>query len=238
MLSRLFFWISMIILLLFASVLADRKSYVWTYEYHTTPRGELELENYLDFEAPHWKDKSTSTWKNQIELEYGITRSWDIALYQVFSQTSSGPYKFSQMKLRTRYGLGKYGIFGVDPVLYLEYKRPADASAASVLEGKLILAKDLNKFNLAGNLTLEKELASGTEWENEYSWGSSYHFVPAFKAGIEMTGNFESKEQNRIELGPTLSFEGKKFFITTGMLWGLNDTSNDFRFRYILGLEL
>ncbi len=238
MLRRVSFLFLIFILLSFSSIWADRKSYVWTYEYQTTPRGELELENYLDFEAPRWGDQSSSSWKNQIELEYGITHSWDVALYQVFSQTSSGPYKFSQMKLRTRYGLGKAGIFPIDPVLYFEFKRPVETSAASVLEGKLILAKDLNKFNLAGNFTLEKELVSGTTWEKEYSWGSSYQFVPAFKAGMEMTGNFESKDQNRAELGPTFSFEGKKFFITTGMLWGLNNSSNDFRFRYILGLEL
>src|SRR5574341_2198745 len=115
MLKKLLFLFFIFTFFLFSSVWADRKSYVWTYEYQTTPKGELELENYLDFAAPNWQDKSTSTWKNQIELEYGITHSWDIALYQVFSQTSSGPYKFSQMKLRTRYAIDKPGVFPVDP---------------------------------------------------------------------------------------------------------------------------
>ncbi len=238
MLIKLVSLLSLFIFLLSSSVWADRRSYVWTYEYMITHKGELELENYLDFEAPNWNDKSTSSWTNQIELEYGITKSWDIALYQVFSQANSGSYKFNQMKLRTRYRLFEAGRYPINPLIYLEYKRPSNPSAPSALEGKLVLAKDIEQLNLSSNIILEKELSSGSDWETEYTVGGSYHFLSAFKAGAELIGNFESGNKNFINLGPTVSLADEKFFMTVGVLWGLSRQSDDFRFRYILGFEL
>src|SRR3990172_13305163 len=135
--------------------MADRRAYVWTYEYMTMPRGELELDNYLDFKSPDWGDKSTSEWLHKIELENGITDYWDVALYQVFTQNNTDGYKYDQMKIRTRYRFFEAGLFIVDPLLYLEYKRPANASDPNVLEGKVILARDIEQFNFAGNFILE-----------------------------------------------------------------------------------
>jgi hypothetical protein len=217
---------------------ADRRAYVWTYEYMTMPQGELELENYFDFRSPDWGNMSTSSWIHQVELEYGITDYWDLALYQVFSQNDTESYKYSRMKVRTRYRLFEAGLFIVDPLLYLEYQRPSNTSKPNLLEGKLVLARDFEQFNLATNFILEKELVAGSEWETGYALGGNYQFTPAFEAGLEITGNFDSGSQNQTHLGPTVSFASPKFFISAGALWGANDRSDDFRVRYILGLEL
>ena len=175
---------------------------------------------------------------HQLELEYGITDHWDMALYQVFSQNNSDGYKYDQMKLRARFRFFEAGLLVVDPLLYLEYKRPAQASEPNELEGKLILARDFDQFNLAGNFIIERELVSGAEWATEYAVGVNYQFVPAFKAGIEAIGNFESAQDNEALAGPTVSFAAEKFFLSAGALWGLNKQSDDFRLRYILGIEL
>ena len=204
----------------------------------TMPGGELELEYYLDYRAPDWGDKSTANWSHQIELEYGITDHWDLALYQVFSQPNSGSYRYSEMKFRTRYRLFEAGLFVADPLLYLELKRPSNSSDPNIFEGKFILAKEVRNFNLAGNFILERELISGAEWEKEYAVGSNYQIIPAVKAGVEVTGNFNSGSENHTLGGPTFSFASERFFITAGALWGTNDQSDDFRFRYIIGLEL
>jgi hypothetical protein len=204
----------------------------------TMPKGELELEYYLDYRSPDWGNKSISRWTHQIELEYGITDHFDAALYQVFVQDNADGYKYDEMKLRMRYRLFEAGLFVVDPLLYLEYKRPSNSSDPNELEGKLILARDFDQFNLAGNFILERELVSGAEWETEYAIGAGYEIVPAFKAGAEAIGNFKSGDENEILVGPTVSFAAEKFFITIGTLWGLNIQSDDFRLRYILGIEL
>lgn len=227
-----------LITLSFSGPQADDKSFVWTYEYITTSQGELELENYLDFKAPRWSDKSTAAWFHQIELEYGITKSWDVALYQVFSQTNSEGYKFNQMKLRTRIKfLGEEKLL-VNPMLYLEYKRPSNISAPNEIEGKLILAKEVKKLNLVGNFILEKKLISNSEWEKGYALGVSYRILAAVKGGMEIVGNFESGLANQFQLGPTFSFAAKNFFMAVGALWGANNQSDDLRFRYILGFDL
>jgi len=218
--------------------LADHRTYVWTYEYLTMPKGELELENYLDYKAPDWGDKSTSQWTHQLELEYGIIDHWDVALYQVFSQNNADGYKYDQMKFRMRYRFFETGLFMVDPLLYLEYKRPANASDPNVLEGKVILARNISQFNVAGNFIIERELVAGAEWETEYALGANYGISEIFKGGIETAGNFKSGDENEISLGPTIAFKSNKFSLSTGVLWGLNANSDDFRFRYILGLEL
>jgi len=235
---KLFFLALISIILSFSGSQADDKSLVWTYEYITTSQGELELENYLDFKAPRWSDKSTSSWFHQIELEYGITKSWDIALYQVFTQTNSEGYKFNQMKLRTRIKFPGEEKFAVNPMLYLEYKRPSNISAPNEIEGKLILAKEIKKLNLVSNFILEKKLISSSEWEKSYALGVNYQILPAVKSGMEMVGNFESGLANQFLLGPTFSFEAKKFFMVVGALWGINNQSDDLRFRYILGFDL
>jgi len=226
------------IFLTFSDSPADDKSFVWTYEYITTSPGELEMENYLDFKAPEWSNKSSSAWFHQIELEYGITKGWDVALYQVFSQTNSEGYKFNQMKLRTRIKFFSEEKFVANPMLYLEYKRPSNISAPNEIEGKLILARELSKLYVVGNFILEKELISSSEWEKGYALGVSYQILPAVKSGMETVGNFESGPVNQIHWGPTFSFEAKKFFMALGALWGANSQSDDFRFRYILGFDL
>ncbi len=198
----------------------------------------MELENFLDYRAPDWGDKQGSSWKHQLELEYGITGHWDMGLYQVFSQSNSSGFKYEEMKIETRYRLSESGLWAVNPLIYLEYKRPANASEPNELEGKLILARDFNRFNAAGNFVIEKKLISGSEWETEYALGANYHLVPSLKTGIEVIGNFESAQNNEALLGPTVSFAAEKFFLAAGALWGLNKQSDDFRLRYILGIEL
>jgi len=75
----------MMLLVLFAADVADadRRGYVWTYEYQTMPKDMSELEYYLTHKAPdfHKYDKK-NTWEHQLEYEYGLTDRWDIAVYQ------------------------------------------------------------------------------------------------------------------------------------------------------------
>ena len=44
--------------------LADRRSYVWTYEYKTMPKGHAEIEYYLTEEQKNIEKSKPSTWKH------------------------------------------------------------------------------------------------------------------------------------------------------------------------------
>ena len=60
---------------------ADRRSYVWTYEYQTMPKGHAEIEYYLTEEQKNIEKAKPNTWKHWLELEYGINDHWDINIY-------------------------------------------------------------------------------------------------------------------------------------------------------------
>ena len=68
---------------------ADKRSYVWTYEYMTMLKGRMEAEYYLTPKVPDWDKTSVNSWEHQLELEYGITERWDISAYLQFKQKNT-----------------------------------------------------------------------------------------------------------------------------------------------------
>ena len=115
---------------------ADWRSYVWTYEYMTMPKGSWELEYYLTTKVPNITEPDVNTMKHYAELEYGITNRLDIAMYQRVLQrnnkSGSPEIDYDGFKLRARYRIGEKGQFIVDPLLYVEYIRDDDFSNPNV----------------------------------------------------------------------------------------------------------
>src|SRR5689334_8252459 len=80
--------------LLSTAARADRRTLIRAYEYMTQPKDNLELEIWNDIEAPKDGGFDNASTVHRIELEYGITDHWDIALYHVFAQTPPEAFKF------------------------------------------------------------------------------------------------------------------------------------------------
>jgi hypothetical protein len=233
-----FFALSLLCALLLAcgEARADRRSYVWTYEYMTMPQDMMELEYYTTVIVPEQNESNVNTWKHWAELEYGITDHWDVALYQQFKQANgagSSEFEYDGFKVRTRYRIGEKNRYPVDPLLYLEYKRDDDLSAPHVLEAKIILAKDIDVFNVAYNQVIEQELEKGGETEHAYALAASYALHRRIKVGLESKGNYT---EETYYLGPTISFLGGKFWAASGVVFGLNDHSDDVQARLIIGI--
>ena len=70
-------------------ILADGRSYVWTYEYHTTPKNMAEVEYYLTSKVPDKNDPGVNTWEHWLEFEYGLTDHWDISMYQMWKEDNA-----------------------------------------------------------------------------------------------------------------------------------------------------
>ena len=228
------FWL--VVLCCSSLAYADRRSYVWTYEYMTMPKGASEVEYYLTAKVPdlHGYD-DRNTWEHQVEYEYGLTDHWDAAVYQRWQQTNTqveDEFEYTGTKLRTRYRFGEKGMYPLDMLLYLEYIRPDDSQSPEVLEGKLVLAKDFGEINVAYNQIVEDGITNSGETEHEYAAGLNYEFNPTWKLGFESTGNLTEDEYY---LGPTVSWAGEKFWVALGGLRGLNDRSNDLEVRLIAG---
>jgi len=216
---------------------ADRRGYVWTYEYMTMPKGEFEIEYYLTLKAPDTDDfDNKNTWEHQAEFEYGLTDYWDISVYQRWQQTNTAAedkFEYTGTKLRTRYRFGEKGMYPLDTLLYLEYIRPDSSHEPEFLEGKIILAKDIGPFNVAYNQILKTGISHDGDTEHEYAAGVGYEISPAWRIGLESTGNYT---EDKYHAGPTLSWGDKHAWLAAGVVTGLNDRSDDLRFRLILGI--
>ncbi len=218
------------------NALADRRSYVWTYEYQTMPKGMVEAEFYLTEEQKKIDKAKPNIWKPWVELEYGITDRWDVSMYQQLKQSntdSSSKFEYDGFKVRTRYRISERGKLPVDILLYLEYIRPGDFKKANVLEEKLIFAKDIGNFNIAYNQIFKQELESDGKAEYEYASGISYEITPAFKIGIESKGNYTDR---KYYIGPTISLASSRVWIAAGVVTGLNERSDDLQARCIVGI--
>ncbi|MHC5173316.1 MAG: hypothetical protein ACYSPJ_06105, partial [Planctomycetota bacterium] len=102
--ARQCIWLMCIIGMLSAVGLADRRGYVWTYEYMTMPKGTAEVEYYLTHKVADWnKYDDKNTWEQMLELEYGLTDHWDVAIYQRWQQTNTetdDSFDYTGSKLR------------------------------------------------------------------------------------------------------------------------------------------
>ncbi len=220
------------------NALADRRSYVWTYEYQTMPKGMAEAEFYLTEEQKKIAKAKPNIWEPQVELEYGLTDHFDVGMYQQLRQSNtdeSSDFEYEGFKIRTRYRVSERGNLPVDILFYLEYIRPGDFKKPNVLEEKLVLAKDIGNFNISYNQIFEQELESNGKAEYEYAAGISYEITPSFKIGIESKGNYVDREYY---IGPTISWANSRLWVSAGIVGGLTKQSDDLQARCIVGIPL
>ena len=236
--SRNIFISTIAIIIIISNVIkADKRSYVWTYEYQTMEAGEVELEHYLSFSTPS-SDSFTgvTTTERSIEIEVGMTDRFDFSIYQVFKQAPESQFQYSGYKLRFRYRLGEKGDYFFDPLLYFEYKGKPDFSEHGY-EGKLILAKDFGNINIAINPVFEYEYENN-EWESElkYNAGISYKLGGLLKFGLEARGS-----DNGHYIGPVISHGTGKAWIALGSAIAITDIKSskpELMIRMILGINL
>jgi hypothetical protein len=220
------------------SLQADRRKYVWTYQYATIAPGEAEIEFYQTSKLDR-----VDSWEYRIEIEHGLTPRWDFSVYQIFAQKENEAFKWDAFQLRTRYRLAEPGRFFLDPLIYVEYRRKLDLSEPNKLEAKLILARDFDRINLAVNPVYEFFFAPGEPvHEIGLDLGLSYEFSYRFSAGFESTSRLElvkgGDNETSSYFGPTLSLASGRVFYTVGYAYGLTDDSNDARVRFLMGVGL
>jgi hypothetical protein len=234
---------------------ADRRAFTQTYEYQTQPEGNLELELYNTQESARYSTDSPTEVKTQVEVEYGITDHWDIALYQILEGSEiegvSG-IGYHETKLESRYRLAERGEWPVDVVLYFELFKPFGIATVGV-EPKLILARDFGPVTVAANVALElepeEEVDNGEteieyEVEPEFAAGATWEIVPEWKVGAESWGNFEAFEGEGdygVYAGPALSWApSPKLWAaaTAGFKVAGGDEANKFSFTFALGLSI
>ena len=220
------------------SLFADRRKYVWTYQFATIAPGAAEMEFYQTT-----KISETDSWEYRIEIEHGLSPRWDLSVYQVFAQKQDEDFKWDAFQIRTRYKLAEAGKYFLDPLLYLEYRRKIDLSAQNKFEGKLILGRDFDRVNLAINPVYEFFWAPGDPLhELGLDLGLSYELSYKLSVGVESSSRSKFidglGDTQSSYLGPTISLATGSMYYTFGYTWGLTNDSDDARARFLMGVDL
>lgn len=216
---------------------ADMRSYVWTYEYLITDVGRAEIEHYFTIKAPKLKDiKGEASIEHKLEIEVGMTNHFDFSIYQNFSQSPGKNFAYTGFDLRARFLIGQKNQFPLDPLIYIEYGNNADFSA-SKFEGKLVLAKDIGRLNIAINPIFEFEQEEG-EWEfvPSYAIGVRYEFSRLLRLGFELKGDKDAHY-----VGIVVSHGQENLWIAAGPMFMFSNNpkgKSEFIFRSIIGLGL
>jgi hypothetical protein len=232
------FILSIMILMIFVAWLnADERNYVWTYEYKTMPAGSVEFEHYLTLKSPDIENlEGNVTTTHSIEFEIGMSDHFDFSVYQNFSQGPDSPLMYDGFKLRWRYRFGEKDDFILDPLIYFEYKGVPDFHEHE-FEGKIILAKDVGKYNVAFNPGFETEFENN-ESTTEYflNAGLSYKVSELFTLGIE----YQYKEYGQY-FGPVIAHGAGGLWVALGSaiaVSSIDEGKPEVMMRMILGIEL
>jgi hypothetical protein len=231
--------------------LADERPYAFTYEATVPAKGEMELEFYETLYQPRTGGSSSRTWVHQLEFGYGFTDRFDLAAYAVFETTSADSFEPAAVKLRGRYKLLDAGSAPIDLVLYAEVEKEVIDDKPWVLEEKLILGRVYGRFGWAVNLIAEQEFPSGGGTEYSYGWsaGAAYEVVHGLRLGAETFGSRAGTLSGdgvwKAYAGPTGSVllpflvhgSINSAWLTLGAGFGLNDDSDKFRARAIIGCD-
>ena len=224
-----------VVFLAAAPARADRKFYLFTYQYATLPKGAAELETWILRQDDDAVGRQIDG-ELQLEGEFGITDRLDISLYTILKKEGSSALDWDASKIEAKYRLGQPGAWPVDIELYAEYEQPFKVHGWGEPEFKLILARDFGRVNLAGNLIFAKPVDDETgrhlAWEKEWAAGASYELSPRVNLGVEGHGSFT---ESNAKIGPVLSYQGEKAWIALGPYFGLTSRDGNTGARMILG---
>ena len=231
-------------------VFADNKTYVWTQEYKSLPQNTVEVEAYTTLTVPDGKESAENEWEYQGAVEYGVTDHLTLAHYQRWLTTNQigvdengAPNKditkYEGFKFEAKYRFGEKGKYWLDPLIYIEWATdPQNDDNPNTIETKVVLSKDLGKFNFTYNQIMENELGSGGRMNNEFAVASNYEILSDFFVGFEFTGQYwaPSTHRNEIALGPTVAWQNQYFWVALGGLFGLNNATDDYKARLAVGV--
>lgn len=216
-----------------------------TYTYPTLPRGEVEIEQYVDLEPVKALAASTGqptfypATQLQTELEIGLTDRLELGLYASFvppptEELSSTPVlpTGNGAKQRLRLRLAEEGAWPVDLSFYGEV---AENEREIELETKVILARRIEKLHVVANLTAELEayFKGATEIVLDPSIGITYQAAPSFHPGFEYWMRAELPTDPPKErgynlgphhyAGPTMLFDFGRAWWSTGLYFRMSD---------------
>jgi hypothetical protein len=237
------------------------------YGYQPAEAGELELvlwnsyipSSELSYNFFGNEVERKGLFAHSIELEYGLSNKFGVALYFDFEDPRDGNFKFVRTKaLMAHWALFDKGSRPVDIALYFEYiihnKNYKDYEE---LEVRLILEKDIGSFRVDLNPIFEKKTSGSKVDEGlEFNYAMGLYYMPdgdgiqvntnlVIRPGLEFYGkmgeisDFKPGSEQRHVLFPTLDLLiGKRIKWQLGIGFGLTDASDKLTFKSIFAVIL
>lgn len=214
------------LLLVPPSAFAHKRDFVWTYEWFTPAKSEMELELWARTRPESHKTQT------QVELEFAITDRWVVSPYFVHETERGKPAK-NGWKLEQRYRFGDLKRYRLLPAAYLEVKKMSGDEYVG--EAKAIVSYLGRNFNFAANLIVEKELVAGAKRENAYAVGWSTRLSRNLVGGIELFGDLQVANP---AAGPTFGIDlADNQRLCVGAAFGLTGRAEDLSARVIYEYE-
>jgi hypothetical protein len=217
---------------------ATNRSFVYAQESRVLAPGESELEPWTTFRAG--RSRYYSAIDGRLELEHGLARGLQLALYWNFSTQTQDveqdsltrelvrvtDSEFASASAELKYQLSDPTADVLGSALYLETTL---GPRESELEGKLILDRSIGKWLLAANLNAELELeptrdAEGSELETgfvlEPILAAAYALPHGVSVGVELRaplGLAGEAESRTLFGGPVARFSDRGFWAALGV---------------------
>lgn len=267
MISKRILAISALISALLVLVQGLNAQFYKVYGYQPTEAGEIEFSlwnshipssdnTYLFF----GKELSRQgLWAHSLELEYGLSNKFGVALYADFEDPRGGSLKYVRTKaLMAHYAFFDKGSRPVDIGIYLEYiVNTKDYKDYEELELRLILEKDMGALRIDFNPIFEKKTSgSGVNEGVEFNYALGIYYLNneegifatknlVIQPGIEFYGkmgeisDFKSVSDQSHYIFPTLDlFIGQRVHWHTGIGFGLTGKSDDITLKSIVSVIL
>ena len=226
---------------------AHMRDYLFNQGYHTTRKGEAEVELYNDFNMPNTERDNTFNSLHQVELEYGITNRLQLSYYEVYKWNRTDDWQRDAFKVEAKYRFLESGELPVDIALYGEYKNPngRNQAASDEVEGKLILSRDFGRWNIVGNLITERKINEHEDLQWSYTAGASYELNPKVRLGLELQetlgdqGEFGiRRKDHQLQLMPVIAASlTPNCRVLFGPAVGLTHAADDLQLKSIVEIE-
>ncbi len=196
---------------------------------------------------PELDNDDGNNFKQQYELEYGLTDHLQLAYYEVATWNRTDDWQRDSFKLEGKYRILESGELPVDLTLYGEYKNPnghRDAASDEV-ELKLIASKNMGRWNITGNFITERAINEHKPWAFEYTLGARYPITPKLRIGLELTESLGTTEDlgirrkdHKVQIMPIIGFSPTpNTRILFGPAIGLTRASDDLQLKSIVEID-
>jgi hypothetical protein len=238
--------------LIVASADAGQRRFAFSYPTTTSPKGSIELENWVTFKHAAGEGKDLNAFEFKHELEFGVTDHLQISIYPAnWSYNSADPERtsrYDETAIEAVYNLTDPTTSFLGSAIYLEV---AFGEKAFDIEGKLLLEKNLGPWTVSYNAVLEAEwegekFGSYQERNGEFQQtvGIAYDITKGFSVGAELVHevelpNWGDSEGSFVYAGPNISVRSGRAFATIAALFQLTgeDEEPDLQTRLIFGYQ-